>query len=1063
MTLQLADRGEFPAPVDGWPLPPEPLFVGSDQFEKLSRDLSRFVNGEVLGRSYLIAGHRGAGKTSLVLRVVQDLRTSILRESVKEEPQLPQQVGGLQRPLIVKLHGPSLLRPPDPPARPEKKAVAATGKEESAASKEGAPAPATAQPAPVEAGAHAALVQITVGLYRALAAEAALGFEVHARAHAGRGSPFETAELAAQLGLELDSGADPASLRRYWAAIDRIPFGVFWPSSADDTLAVRQAAGQGLREIMAIATAAQAFQVCTGQVTYDTTVKKSDVGVAETKTEASTDLKDVIGRVSTLGVGALTGVAVAGMDTVGTIAAIGAGLAVWLIGNFSLNWTITRTRTSDQKVNYSFIRDRTVTTLDRDLPLVIKRVREAGLAPVFVIDELDKVDDARERIGELVNQLKHLVTDYGFFCFLVNRDLFDEIEERVERLAYPVDHTYFSQRLLVRAEPNRLLVYLGRLLQDVPTNATTDFARTIFALAVMHRAKFNLADLTRAVADAAGAGDSLRISQSDLTSRKQLLTAVVQIAINEILRDPKLIERMRDDSSFAQLVVDTLYYPSRCWERGKPSIGATEDELAKYLRERMAPDKKGTEPREGPAEVDVKRLHLLLLKLLEDLAGFPALRGELGERPVFDDLVIGSLMPDVIDRLPRSALLHQAFPSLEGGASLVGQSRSKNLRYNFLFDSEGEKISRGRGPWSQAETNRAKQLLAVVKAFEAILKEVGVPLGELADAQLLPPIADEADFAASRRHVEAAVNGGSPGPSVSTGMDRLRRLVEAIGSRGSQLGAALLLVASVSRDADMKQGVLPKISRLIDFAGPPALWLRSWSVPDYPLGTSARALNAWRAAMAGRLMSADRTALVTVDPYDLLSERLPRYFESGESTLGPFSYEEVVLAARGEAPFRYLKANPALMDARDWSGLAIEVMPRSGQPAGAPYWVLIGALRGLGFGQPLLGELADQELTRDLIGQGWRLETATLSVERCMELARALAAGATPAKPGVLLIVGDLDTATGAQPPSRRRPTLIIGETDSGHYVAPLLWLRALDAFVGLADDEGSRNEAETV
>lgn len=1079
MTFRLADRSEFPDSLAGWPLPPEPLFIGSDQYDKLIRDLGLFVNGEVLGRSYLVAGHRGAGKTALVIRAVQDLRTSILRESVKEAPQLAPQANGLERPLIVKLHGPSLLRTPDPApaAQPAPAAGAAAGAPAAAGARAGTggqaagppPAAAPVRPAPLEDAAHAALVQITVGLYRALAAEAALGFEVHARSQR-RPAPGDSSELAAQLALELDGGPDPASLRRYWAAIGRLADGILWPPSADDTLKGREVGSQGYREIIAIATAAQAFQVCTGQVTYDTTVLRGDVAVSETKAEASSDLKDVIARVSTLGIGALTGVSVAGAPGAGPVAAVGAGLAVWLIGNFSLNWSVTRTRTNDQKVNYSFIRDRTVTTLDRDLPLVIKRVREAGLAPVFVIDELDKVKDARTRVTELVYKLKHLVTDYGFFCFLVNRDLFDEIEERVERLPYPVDHTYFSERLLVRAEPNRILVYLGRLLQDESPSATRDLARTVFALAVMHRAKFNLVDLIRAVADVAGSGDSLRMSESDLTSQRQLFVATVQIAINEILRQPGLSERMRADSSYAQLVVDTLYYPSRCWERGDKIVAAAKANLAEYLKNRMSSEDSSGAGGEGPSESDLDQLHGLLIQLLDDLAAFPALKSRLENRLVFDPPVLAGLSPEIVAKLPRSTLLKVVFPSIEARESLLVAPRDRSFKYRFLFDSQGERIRPSQPSWSDEQVAAAKSLLATVKSLEALLKSVGTDIEELADSKLLPPIAGQADFAAARRHVEASVKAQAPGASASTDLERLRRLADALDERGAALGTALSLIASVARDSRAEQGVLPRIARLVDFTRPAEGWLDSWTPPPQPLGSAASDLDRWRTAIGDKLLpEVDASALGGIDRYGLLGERLPRYFEAGEKALGPFRYEELVLAARDEAPYRYLRTDAEAMLARDWSGLALQAMPRTveaGQvpiPARAPYWVLVAALRGLGFGQSLLSELADPDLTADLIKQGWLLQTHTLSVARCMDLAREIAAGAPPAESGVLLIRSDEDAASDPHLPSRRRPTLLVGETESSHYVSSLLWLGEMEAFAGLADDEGSSDEVQAV
>jgi hypothetical protein len=87
--------------------------------------------------------------------------------------------------------------------------------------------------------------------------------------------------------------------------------------------------------------------------------------------------------------------------------------------------TLTSARAHRQTVSteYHFLRDRSVETLDRELPLVIERIRDAGLAPVFLIDELDKIDDLESSMAQLVQRMKHLVADYSFFCFLTDRDI----------------------------------------------------------------------------------------------------------------------------------------------------------------------------------------------------------------------------------------------------------------------------------------------------------------------------------------------------------------------------------------------------------------------------------------------------------------------------------------------------------------------------------------------------------------------------------------------------------------------------------------------------------------
>jgi hypothetical protein len=178
------------------------------------------------GRSFLIAGHRGAGKTALVEQVVNDMRWDAI-ESVAaglEELQPP------RRPFLVKLHGPSLLGPALPTEASD-----------------------PSDPQKVTDPAHRALIQITLALYRALAQEMGTGFELHAQSE---NLVRDQLEFAGQLQLELDQAPDPSVLRFYWKRLGRLRAGILWP---DPPLGARaRPADQGIREVVALATAAQA-------------------------------------------------------------------------------------------------------------------------------------------------------------------------------------------------------------------------------------------------------------------------------------------------------------------------------------------------------------------------------------------------------------------------------------------------------------------------------------------------------------------------------------------------------------------------------------------------------------------------------------------------------------------------------------------------------------------------------------------------------------------------------------------------------------------------------------
>ena len=124
-------------------------------------------------------------------------------------------------------------------------------------------AASSSRPPQPEDRLRAALAQITVALYRAVASEVAEAFRIQVIQACTSAPDIRLLELAAQLNLELDNGSTAGVLRGFWNKLDRLLPGVLWPQ---DWPPVR--ADQGLREIVAIATASQAFQVCIGAIDY---------------------------------------------------------------------------------------------------------------------------------------------------------------------------------------------------------------------------------------------------------------------------------------------------------------------------------------------------------------------------------------------------------------------------------------------------------------------------------------------------------------------------------------------------------------------------------------------------------------------------------------------------------------------------------------------------------------------------------------------------------------------------------------------------------------------------
>lgn len=1050
MPIWLIEPPVYREPLGEWPLPPEPRLMHSKDAGRLRADIARYVRGLVRGRSYLIAGHRGVGKTSLSVHAVESIATEILSRSVRLPDDLPD--GPLQRPLLVKLEGPSMLEkqqippPPGPPApsRPVPAPPSADRLAAGLAAQDGTggdPVDGT-----VTAGAHAALVQITIGLYRALAGEAAMGYRAHALHLRGR-PPRDHSERAAQLALDLDSGADISRLRGYWSGLGRLARGVFWPVAADEACEAHGMHDQGEREIIALATAAQAFQVCTGRISSTTLSRDALDRIQTTELRGSSDLREAISRLATLGIGALTGVSILGTTDAHPGVAITGGLAVWLFGTLSLSWSDIRTLTSNKSIDYSFIRDFSLATLGRDLPVVISRIREAGLVPVFIIDELDKVEHASDALGDLVGKIKHLIADYGFFCFLVNRDCYELIETRIRSLSYPSEHTLFSERLLLRPDPDYMRAYLLGLIEYDEAEVLAGQARATFALVAMHETRLNLTDLTRYLGRYSRGPGELLGEVGELTSQRKSILATVQLAIEQLLKSPLLAGHMAEDPIFAQLALDTLYYPSRQWKQGVLALKSGRDDLRDHLVERMrqelskpVAEASGASPGDNPfplTDDELNRLHKALIELLRLLADLPRLctglddrnaSGETGD-PEAGDVRLVDIVPSDVDAICR-------------------ETRGQ---FEFLYTYEGEKAD-ANGVLSQALRTRIRFLVDYCRELQGLVERCGTNLDELSVTPLLSSV-DSVVIASAFAALEIALDTGEIDIDTLQHLSVLEGLYKNVVGRADKIATLLTIVASLRREGQRSAPVLPRVARLIRFTLRPQQWfkghenfrvsalpadvemLREWDErePSYPAG-GARTRSAYSA-------------------YQYLIEPFTRYFEGGKQKYFTPDFGTLLDASRNRMPGAALCADLSRMTARDWSELALATLPstrRGREPA--PYWMLIAALRGLGFDRAVLEMLAEPgpELIVSLLGTGWFIESKELTRTECLAIAREMARDA-PQRRGGILIFEDGDRF-GEGRPDPSVPALVVDIRSSADYLPFLQWLIEFGIFESVAN-----------
>jgi hypothetical protein len=622
---------DSPEPLSRSSLAEECVLIESHAFRVLSEDMRRYCRGRIAGRSFLISGHRGAGKTTLVASAFLEAR------------RISQGDPSMRRPLLVQLNGPGLL--PDVKPRPAAQASivwdTSAGAAASTSQKDEPPKHGDT----VDAEAQSALEQITLCLYRALAREAATSFRERVLGFIddAASSPLrevllsffrrrppqraitrwrtqQLVEVAAELELELPQCPEAARLREIWRRADLVSgrglrLGI-WGYGEDRD--------QGFRELVAVVAAADAYRRISGTLKQEDTAKEG----ADDKIEASRGLalagRDLFNSLTALLSGALAGTGfLAGKA--GPVPSLLAGVATALGASLVLKITRTRSRTRSRTREYSFLPDTSAATLDRVLPMLIDWLLDAGIAPIFLIDELDKVQDLPRRIVGLVRHLKKLVAERAFFCFLTDRAYFEQVKQQWEGAAYPIEYTYFTHQLYVTFSPGDFHQYLDRLLQPptvpqprvAPETAPAEAVQAEPAVAsqgasiaedvadslvlpyvLLYRSKMHPLDLRRVVAQLSS-GSAIALPQGKVRNFNFCLELLMQMAVEMTVDQTTFNDSIEQNPAFYRLVLDALYYPARKWE-AKEDLDVGDDgkeDLRRYLVQRM-----GLDPQQSAAK-----------------------------------------------------------------------------------------------------------------------------------------------------------------------------------------------------------------------------------------------------------------------------------------------------------------------------------------------------------------------------------------------------------------------------------------------------------------------------
>ncbi|AET94750.1 hypothetical protein BYI23_D012400 (plasmid) [Burkholderia sp. YI23] len=550
----------------------------------LEWELGRYCKGQIQGRSFLIAGHRGSGKTSMVNEVIE----LMLRESLAGKLPL--------RPLLVPLHGPSLFDISDDAGEKDKR-----GGEKNLAADGAAPLPQDAGAANGEkekasrAQARNALMQIILGLHRAVVKEYAEAYYESAARQAAVAAPasgwdgrltahdaHEWSELAAQFEVELAEDPRASRLRQFYSYIGALEHGILKRHATGE--ATPASPDQGARELVALNGICTAHQRISGKLSEQENSLQNETQMRQSQSGLSLVDTDTIKQIAALASGAaVTGAAAAGAHSLWQSALLGAVTA--LVASVTLKYSSTSVSKSERTVDRVFIPDLSLGTLDRLLPTLLDRLMSGGLAPVLVIDELDKVKGLSTQLGDMVNHLKKLLAENAFSCFLTDRGYLEyrELDER--KIAYGPAYSYFSHSLLVAYQPADLDIYLQKLLKETDEKGER-LDLEVLKWVLRHRSCMHAMALHREIAALSKLDDPSRpqgdlvIALPDGTVRSKTayrIDATLQVAIEYHLNTRMVIGWLTQYPNKRQTLVDALYYISRKWRQGEGLLNLDDD------------------------------------------------------------------------------------------------------------------------------------------------------------------------------------------------------------------------------------------------------------------------------------------------------------------------------------------------------------------------------------------------------------------------------------------------------------------------------------------------------
>ncbi|WP_157695855.1 hypothetical protein [Caballeronia hypogeia] len=394
-------------------------------------------------------------------------------------------------------------------------------------------------------------------------------------------------ELAAQFETELMENPPAVRLRQFYACIGALGSGVL--RAPQNPRVDTRASDQGARELVALNGICMAHQRVSGELSGRNIDASSEKSETRSETQSTWAGQDVLKPLTAILSGALVaGGAVAGLKSAWMAVLLGAFTS--LGAAWAFKYSSSTTKSHERQLDLTFIPNLRAETLDRVLPTLLRRLTNAGLAPVLVIDELDKLGELSWRLEAMVRYLKKLMTENVFSCFLTDRSYLEFVSLGERKQAYGKTYSYFSHSLFVFYEPRDLDAYMTDLF-DITGSVTEEIDVELLKWILRHRSEMHALGLSREIA-ALRMNDNDIVIQGDL--RKSPLYTIdltLQVAIEYFLSREDVNQWLALRPKMRLTLIDALYYISRCWRNGDAEIDLSspggETMFFDYLRGRV--------------------------------------------------------------------------------------------------------------------------------------------------------------------------------------------------------------------------------------------------------------------------------------------------------------------------------------------------------------------------------------------------------------------------------------------------------------------------------------------